>query len=58
MNRILQADVILTLTREQADVLAGLLIGGDFSDVWRPLDDVEECLQVLGRQLHQQGVQL
>jgi len=59
MNRILQAEVILTLTREQADLLR---IAVDWAVGWdsdhEPDRDFQELLELVRQQCAKQGVQL
>ena len=57
MNRILQADVILTLTREQTEALFGLVEQRHPAVVgWTDLE--AETLSSLREQCAKQGVQL
>ncbi len=58
MNRILTADVILTLTREQAARLLSILEGADGVLVWMDLPISKEVRGAVVAQCAKQGVQL
>ena len=55
MNRILQADVILTLTREQAEQIHAAISGLGSKVMW---DEWRELASVVRQQCCKQGVEL